>query len=103
MGLESRGVSLGWLDRKEGGRGKGEDKREDMWKLWRWSLCGVCGTVALTNNIFSTHQTKITCFMRVEFVLQAVDEEGCHALLQGTFLTQGSNPSLLHCRQSFYC
>ena len=24
---------------------------------------------------------------------------GCHFLLQGIFLTQGSNPSLLHCRQ----
>ena len=24
---------------------------------------------------------------------------GCHFLLQGTFLTQGSNPGLLHCRQ----
>ena len=38
---------------------------------------------------------------------------GCHALLQGIFPTQGSNPCLLHCRQilfffffrdtSFYC
>ena len=30
---------------------------------------------------------------------------GCHALLQGIFLTQGSNPHslcLLHCRQSLY-
>ena len=27
---------------------------------------------------------------------------GCHFLLQGTFLTQGSNPGLLHCRQIFY-
>ena len=24
---------------------------------------------------------------------------GCHFLLQGIFLTQGSNPGLLHCRQ----
>ena len=29
--------------------------------------------------------------------------EGCHALLQGTFLTQGSNLCLLHCRQILYC
>ena len=28
---------------------------------------------------------------------------GCHALLQGIFLTQGLNPGLLHCRQIFYC
>ena len=27
----------------------------------------------------------------------------CHFLLQGIFLTQGSNPHLLICRQSFYC
>ena len=27
---------------------------------------------------------------------------GCHALLQGIFLTQGWNPGLLHCRQSLY-
>ena len=26
--------------------------------------------------------------------------EGCHALLQGIFPTQGSNPGLLHCRHS---
>ena len=28
---------------------------------------------------------------------------GCHALLQGIFLTQGSNPGLPHCRQILYC
>ena len=28
---------------------------------------------------------------------------GCHFLLQGIFPTQGSNPSLLHCRQTLYC
>ena len=27
----------------------------------------------------------------------------CHALLQGIFLTQGSNPGLLHYRQIIYC
>ena len=27
---------------------------------------------------------------------------GCHFLLQGIFLTQGSNPGLLHCRQTLY-
>ena len=27
---------------------------------------------------------------------------GCHFLLQGIFPTQGSNPSLLHCRQMLY-
>ena len=28
---------------------------------------------------------------------------GCHALLQGIFPTQGSNPGLPHCRQNLYC
>ena len=28
---------------------------------------------------------------------------GSHALLQGIFLTQGSNPHLLHCRKILYC
>ena len=28
---------------------------------------------------------------------------GCHSLLQGIFLTQGLNTSLLHCRQILYC
>ena len=27
---------------------------------------------------------------------------GCHFLLQGIFLTQASNPGLLHCRQTLY-
>ena len=27
---------------------------------------------------------------------------GCHSLLQGVFLSQGSNPCLLHCRQILY-
>ena len=27
---------------------------------------------------------------------------GCHSLLQGIFLTQGSHPGLLHCRQILY-
>ena len=28
---------------------------------------------------------------------------GCHSLIQGIFLTQGSNPGLPHCRQILYC
>ena len=27
---------------------------------------------------------------------------GCHTLLQGTFLTQGLNPGVIHCRQIFF-
>jgi len=28
---------------------------------------------------------------------------GCHALLQGIFPTQGSDPDVPHCRQILYC
>ena len=37
-------------------------------------------------------------------ILQArvLEWVGSHSLLQGIFLTQGSNPSLLHCRQILY-
>ena len=29
-------------------------------------------------------------------------EVGCHSFLQGIFITQGSNPGFLHCRQVLY-
>ena len=35
-------------------------------------------------------------------ILQAITGVGCHAFPQGIFLTQGSNPGLLHCRQILY-
>ena len=38
----------------------------------------------------------------VHGILQATIMESCHALLQGIFLTQGSNLGLLHCRQILY-
>ena len=34
--------------------------------------------------------------------LRKEDWNGCYFLLQGIFLTQGSNLSLLHCRQVLY-
>ena len=34
--------------------------------------------------------------------LQECRDQGCHFLLQGIFPTQGSNPGLLHCRQTLY-
>ena len=39
----------------------------------------------------------------VHRILQAKNTGvGCHALLQGIFPTQGSNPGLLHCKQILY-
>ena len=40
----------------------------------------------------------------VHGILQArILEWVSHSLLQGIFLTQGSNPGLLHCRKILYC
>ena len=39
----------------------------------------------------------------VDEILQAKIGVGCHSLLQGIFLNQGSNHSLLHCRWILYC
>ena len=45
----------------------------------------------------SPHQVPLTMeFSRQEYIVD------CHSLFQGIFLTQGSNPSLLHCRQILY-
>ena len=44
-------------------------------------------------------------FFKVYFahgILQAFSGVGCHFLLPGIFLTQGSSPCLLHCRQILY-
>ena len=38
----------------------------------------------------------------VHGILQAFSGVGCHFLLPGIFLTQGSSPCLLHCRQILY-
>ena len=39
----------------------------------------------------------------VHGILQArITGVGCHALIQGIFLTQGLNLDLLHCRQILY-
>ena len=57
-----------------------------------------------------SHPTLQPCGRQPTWLLRPWDSPGkntgvgCHALLQGNFLTQGSNPHLqfLHCRQIFY-
>ena len=36
-------------------------------------------------------------------ILQGRILQGCHSLLQGIFLIQGSNSGRLHCRWTFHC
>ena len=40
--------------------------------------------------------------LSIRFSRQEYWSTGCHFLLQGIFLTQGSNVGLLHCRQTLY-
>ena len=48
-------------------------------------------------NMTITHQAPLSMrFSRQEYGM------GCHFLLQGILLTQGSNPQLLHCRWILY-
>ena len=57
--------------------------------LSRVRLCATLWTAA--------HQAPL--FMRLS---RPEHWSGCHFLLQGIFLTQGSNPGLPHCRQMLY-
>ena len=64
--------------------------------------CGcVCVGVCVCVRLFVTPWTvahQVLLFM--EFSRQEYGMD-CHSLLQGTFPTQGSNPSLLHYKQIF--
>ena len=66
------------------------------------SCCGVLSCVWL----FATPWT-VACLAPLSMRFSGKNTEvGCHFLLQGIFLTQGSNPhllSILHCRWTLYC
>ena len=52
---------------------------------------------------FATPWTVVACQARVSMELPRQEYSvGSHFLLQGIFLTQGSNPGLLHCRRILY-
>ena len=65
-------------------------------------FCFLCCTV-LNSSLLSTLCNPMDCSPPGPFVHGespvANARVGCHALLQGIFLTQGSSPGLLHCRQ----
>ena len=92
-----------------------ESKRVSL--VSRVRLFATPGTVACQAPLsmgFSRHPAvewvAIPSFMEssVHGILQAFSKAcnsgvGCHSLLQGIFLTQGSNLGLLNCRQILYC
>ena len=63
--------------------------------------CCVCQSLAMSNSLqsYGLQPSRLLYSWNSPGKNTGV---GCHSLLQGIFLTQGSNPSLLHCRQSLY-
>ena len=72
----------------------------DFWD--RYTLCCYC----LVTKLCQTLCNPMDCNLPGSFVHgDSPDKntgEGCHALLQGIFPTQRSNPGLLHCRLILY-
>ena len=70
------------------------------------ALCFSCSVVSSCDPMDCSPQSPLY----MGFPLSSVHEDcpgkktgvGCHALLQGIFPIQGSNPGLLHCRQILY-
>ena len=65
-----------------------------QWK-WKWS----CSVVS---DSLRPHELLPTRLLHPWNCPGKSTGVGCHFLLQGIFLTQGSNPGLLHCRQTLY-
>ena len=69
--------------------------------------CDECHAAALLSPLSRVQLFGILCTAAARLLcpwdsLGKSTTVGCHAFLQGIFLTQGSNPSLLHCRQILY-
>ena len=65
------------------------------------TMCGLSDSV-----VFDSLQPRGLQPARILCLQNSPDKNtgvGHHALLQRIFPTQGSNPSLLHCRQILYC
>ena len=65
-----------------------------VWK-WKWSR-------SVVSDSLRPHGRSPTRLRRPWDFPGKNTGVGCHFLLQGIFPTQGSNPGLLHCRQTLY-
>ena len=61
----------------------------------------LCSTLVIPWTV--AHQVPLSMARQRQEYSDKNTGVGCHFFLQGIFPTQGSNPGLLHCRQSFYC
>ena len=94
----------GWPSQIPGGTGKGVSF------AWFWGISGRLQesvrerewSCSVMSNSLRRHGLQPT---RVFLPWDSPGKDtgvGCHFLLQGIFPTQGSNPGLLHCRQTLY-
>ena len=88
----------------------------DLFKFLLWGPCGLASRILIPTSPFSqvseVVQSCLTLFSPMDCspprLLCPWDFPGkntgvgCHFLLQGIILTQGSNLGLLHCRQTLY-
>ena len=65
----------------------------------KYCCCWVTSVVSNSVQPYRLQATRLLCPWDSPGKRTGV---GCHALLQGIFLTQGSNLGLLHCRQILY-
>ena len=68
---------------------------------WTELICAVLSHSVMSNSLWSygPWYTRLLCPWNSPGKNTRVS---CHSLLQGIFLTQGSNPGLPHCRQILY-
>ena len=66
-------------------------------------LCSVASVSSVVSDSLWPHGLQPARLLCPQNSLSRNTGVGCHSLLQGIFLTQGSNPGLLHCRQILYC
>ena len=65
-----------------------------------WNVCESCSVVSASLRPHGLWPARLLCPWDFPGKNTGV---GCHFLLQGIFLTQGSNPGLQHCRKTLYC
>ena len=73
-----------------------ESQGASKWSIVKWSH-------SVVSDSLRPHGLEPTRLLHPWGFPGKSTEVGCHFLLQGNFPTQGSNPGLLHCRQTLYC
>ena len=78
------------------------ETRTPIWSIVMSAMLPHCLVTSVVSNSLPPHVLQPARLLCPWDFLGKNTTVGCHALLQGIFLTQGSNPGLLHCRQILY-